>query len=231
MRIATWNIERLKHKKDIKTIIRLCEEQEADIFVLTETDEQVRLNLRYGFHTPKLSLAPSDYALPTTYKSTENRVSIFTRFPCIKQHDTYDQYTALCVELETDVGNLLVYGTVIGVTGNRSPSFQKDLLRQVDDFKQLSNLGNLCICGDFNCSFADNYYFTKFGRDTLLDSFSSNAISLLTKERQECIDHIALSQELLNGADIQISEWNLDKTMSDHKGISVKMDLTIEALS
>lgn len=223
MRIATWNIERLKHKRDIEKILRLCEEQQADIFVLTETDEQVRPKFRYAFHTSKLSNVPPDYALPTTYKSTENRVSIFSRFPCIKQYETYDKYTALCVELDTGVDNLLVYGTIIGVTGNRSSSFKEDLLSQVEDFQRLSSFGRLCVCGDFNCSFADNYYYTQFGRDILLESFASNEIALLTRNQSKCIDHIAISKKFLMNGDVYVAEWNLDKAVSDHKGIVVEI--------
>lgn len=61
MKVATWNIERLKHKKNLNDIVRLCNEQHADILVLTETDEQVRPDFKYGFHTPRLSAYPLVY--------------------------------------------------------------------------------------------------------------------------------------------------------------------------
>ena len=68
---------------------------------------------------------------------------------------------------------MLVYGTIIGIYGNRHPSFQQSLVQQLDDIKRLSNSGiPLCVCGDFNCSFSDGYYFTKQGRETLLRTFS-----------------------------------------------------------
>ena len=38
---------------------------------------------------------------PTLYIATENRVSIYTNYQCVRQHKTCDEYTALCVELET----------------------------------------------------------------------------------------------------------------------------------
>ena len=228
MRIATWNIERLKHRKSIDKILSAIEDAKADILVLTESDERIKPNYRYAFHTPKLHDAPFEYRMPGRYKDyavadvyavTENRVSIYTNYPCTKQYATYDKYTALCVELKTNAGNLLVYGTIIGIIGNRDESFKQDILLQAKDFERLSKTGNICICGDFNCSFSDNYYYTKFGRDTLSVSFDSNNISLLTGSRPKCIDHIAVSKNFIGGSNIRISEWNLDKSLSDHKGI------------
>lgn len=228
MRIATWNIERLKHRKSIDKILSAIEDAKADILVLTESDERIKPNYRYSFHTPKLHDAPSEYRMPGRFKDyavadvyavTENRVSIYTNYPCVKQYATYDKYTALCVELKTNAGNLLVYGTIIGIIGNRDESFKQDMLLQAKDFERLSKTGNICICGDFNCSFSDNYYYTNFGRDTLSVSFASNNISLLTGNQPECIDHIAVSKNFIGGSNIKISEWNLDKSLSDHKGI------------
>lgn len=228
MRIATWNIERLKHRKSIDKILSAIEDVKADILVLTESDERIKPNYRYSFHTPKLHDAPFEYRMPGRYKDyavadvyavTENRVSIYTNYPCIGQYETYDKYTTLCVELETNAGNLLVYGTIVGIIGNHDESFKQDILLQAKDFERLSKTGNICICGDFNCSFSDNYYYTNFGRDTLSVSFASNNISLLTGNQPECIDHIAVSKNFIGGSNIKISEWNLDKSLSDHKGI------------
>ena len=72
MRIATWNVERLKHKKDLEKIKKICNDLNADIFVLTETDERIKLNHKNFFQTPKLTDK-------NFYKPTENRVSIFTK--------------------------------------------------------------------------------------------------------------------------------------------------------
>ena len=142
MRIATWNVERLKHRKSIGEILSAVEDARADILVLTETDERIEPNYRYAFRTPKLHYAPSGYHMPGRYKDyavadvyavTENRVSIYTTYPCVKQYETYDKYTALCVELETEAGNLLVYGTIIGIIGNRDELFKQDLLLQAKE--------------------------------------------------------------------------------------------------
>ena len=212
LRIATWNVERLKHKRELEKIKNICEELNADIFVLTETDAQIKLNHKNYFQTLQLD---KNY-----YKSTENRVTIFTNYNPIKIYRTYDKFTAICVELETEFGNLLVYGTIIGIFGNRNKNFKIDLLKQIEDFNILSEK-NICVVGDYNLSFADNYYFTNFGRDTLLKNFAELKIEILTKNCAECIDHIAISKNFLSNRKFNFSEWNLEKNLSDHKGIFV----------
>jgi len=146
LKIATWNVERLKHKSSLGEMRRICEEPRADILVLTETDSRLHPAYRCACHTSLLFERQPDY-----YKPTENRVSIFTNYPCISSHTTYDTRTALCIELETERGNLLVYGTIMGIYGNRHTNFKQDLVEQVKDFKRLSSLGKLlCIIGDYN---------------------------------------------------------------------------------
>ena len=41
MRIATWNIERLKHIAQMDEICALLDKAKADILVLTETDTRI----------------------------------------------------------------------------------------------------------------------------------------------------------------------------------------------
>ena len=183
--------------------------------MLTETDHRVRLDYPYSFHTPPLTDLQ-----PVFYNPTENRVSIYTNYPCIRQHKTCDEYTALCVELETPKGRLLVYGTIIGIYGNRHPSFQQSLTQQLDDIKRLSAGGTpVCICGDFNCSFSDGYYFTKQSRETLLRTFSDYDIELLTKTRQSALTTL-------------LSRSALSPTVAfrSQNGIRISCCLTIRAL-
>jgi endonuclease/exonuclease/phosphatase family metal-dependent hydrolase len=219
MKIATWNIERLKHKASLDSITLACRQADADILVLTETDARMKPQYEHCLQTPKLIEIE-----PTNYRSTENRVSIFTNYECVKQRPTYDEYTALCVEIETERGNLLVYGTIIGIYGNRHRNFEKDLAKQLADIERLSSGSqNLCVVGDFNCSFADNYYYTKSGRTAMTEAFTKNQLALLTRNTSECIDHIAVSEKFVSGDTVQIEEWNIDKKLSDHKGIMVSL--------
>lgn len=219
MKIGTWNVERLKHKKSLDKMLLACNTVKADILVLTETDRRLHPDYRFCLETPLIADYQTDF-----YTPTENRVSIYTNYPCVRQHPTYDENTALCVELATEQGNLLVYGTIIGVYGNRHLSYLPDLMQQMDDLHRLSRIGaGICFCGDFNCSFADNYYFTNAGRNAILNGLAENNLSLLTRDQPECIDHIAVTRDFIGDASIKIEEWNNDKELSDHKGIAVTL--------
>lgn len=117
MIIATWNVERLKHKRNLDEIRSLCRTAAADVLVLTETDDRLKPDYRHCFQTSSLK----GIAEPTKYADTENRVSIYTNYDCIQVHPTYNAATSICAELATESGNLLVYGTIIGIKGNRDP--------------------------------------------------------------------------------------------------------------
>ena len=200
MKIATWNVERLRHKKALDVMLHTINEVNADILVLTETDRRLYPKYRFCYETPRMAISRSDL-----YAPTENRVSIYTSYPCVHRHLTCDENTAICVELETEKGNLIVYGTIIGIYGNRHHTFLPDLMRQMDDLCRLSKLGTpICFCGDFNCSFADHYYFTAAGRTAILNGLKTCNISLATKDQQECIDHIALTERFIGESDIKI---------------------------
>jgi hypothetical protein len=224
MRIATWNVERLKHKSKLHLIIEQLTSINADILILTETDNQIILDDIYTYKasTPLLYEIRPDY-----YKNTENRITIYSKYPIIQQRETYDKYTALCTNIQTGNNILTVYGTIIGIYGNRTQHFNSDLIKQLADFEKLSVADNLCIAGDYNISFCDNYYFTRFGRDQLNNSFLKNNLSLVTQNIKDCIDHIAISDKYINGHNYKIDEWNITKTLSDHKGIYIDLENTI----
>lgn len=218
MRIATWNVERLSPQKRQLGIWENLKRVDADILVLTETDRQIQPAYAYAYHTPLLpETVGGDY-----YRPTENRVSIFAKVPAIRQYAVADANTSLCVELATERGPLVVYGTIFGIHGNRRPSFRQDIEEQMEDVRRLAEHGHvICLCGDFNCSFFDNYYFTNWARQTLTDTFAACDLELVTGGQPECIDHIALSRSFPREGNVTVREWNLDKTLSDHKGICI----------
>jgi endonuclease/exonuclease/phosphatase family metal-dependent hydrolase len=219
MRIATWNVERLKHHVKTDVMLRNVEETNADILVLTETDRRFVPNYPYVCHSPLLREIRPDY-----YRETENRVSIYSRFPVIKEYKTYDRYTAICVELLTDRGYLLAYGTIMGILGNREASFNQDLEMQMNDIRRLSMEGHsLCVIGDYNLSLGDNYYYTKYGRNLVWRTFRNCEIDILTQDVPECIDRISVSKGFA-GEKAAVAEWNKDKSLSDHKGIVVEIN-------
>lgn len=218
MRIATWNVARLKHRRDIDAMLRQIVRADADILVLTEADTRLHPCFPHCYHTRQLHEFNPRY-----YADTENRVSVYSRYRCLKQHETFDACTSICVELETELGNLLVYGTIMGIFGNREASFKTDLRAQLSDIRRLSAQGNrLCVVGDYNLSFCDGYYYTREGRALVEETFRDCEIEILTRDRRECVDHIALTTGFAKSV-ARIEEWNIDKRLSDHKGIVIEI--------
>ena len=218
MKIACWNIERpTKAMTRTATIIDCLEKIDADILILTESNEIVNLGDKYNaYHSSKLE--------STYFSDGERRVSIYSKFRSIKQFETFRNDTSICLQFSTIFGELAVYATVIGIHGNRRNSFTQDLNRQLADFDKISKLSNICIAGDLNISFSDNYYFTKSGREKLTSSIQKLNLVNLTANIPQNIDHIILSRSFAGVRKVNIETWNLDKKLSDHIGVAVELD-------
>ncbi len=78
MKIATWNVERIKHHADIDKMMSETDKVSADILVLTETDERLKPDYPYCYHIPLLIEIRPDF-----YKDTENRVSIYSKIGAV----------------------------------------------------------------------------------------------------------------------------------------------------
>ena len=220
MKIGTWNLERLKHYKKVPEITTLLENQNCDILVLTEYDERIKpKGFEFEIATKNLSELESE-----NYRETEKRVKIFSKYEITKEFETFNSFTSCAAEFKTEIGNLIVYGTIIGIFGNRNQNFKNDLSKQIEDYRKFAETKNLCIIGDYNISFCDNYYFTNGGRTELNKSFAENEITNLTQNKTETIDHIAISKKFIPNSKVEIAEWNCSKELSDHKGISVKLN-------
>ena len=221
MKIATWNIERpnIATKSRNQKILSLLQELDADILILTETNSIIDLGSSYStFATHPLYLSNEPY-----YKEGENRTTIWTKYPAKNHFKTFDTFTSICTYLQTPFGDLSIYGTIIGIYGNRRANFKTDLDLQIADWKRISASGNMCIAGDFNISFGDNYYYTQEGRDKINVLFEELNITNLTASIPQNIDHIAISDSYMQGLQYKTAIWNDDKKLSDHIGICVSM--------
>lgn len=216
--LATWNIERLKHKTKLSEITSELQKLDADILVLTEYDLQLELE-DYPFRICTSEIKAPRYS----EKVTERRVMLCSKYPIVEVFETYDPEVSCCAKVATNLGDLIIYGTIIGITGNRSKDYLAELKLQMQDLERLSKNGNICFVGDYNMSFSDNYYFTKEGRQIIETTFESLYIKNVTRDLTETIDHIAISQNFLHNHNTQLQEWNVDKNLSDHKGVAVKI--------
>jgi len=217
MKIATWNIERPgKFSGKLKGITELLIAYNPDILVLTETNENVYLAENYKcFHTAALE--------QPYYKPGERRVSIYSKYDAIGVIKTFRDDTSICVKYDTPIGELAVYGTVIGIHGNRRKSFMEDLDSQIEDFESIGKNANLCICGDLNVSFSDNYYYTKEGRNKLVAVFEKMKLDNLTAGIRQNIDHIIIPESICCNCKIDTSTGNDDKKLSDHIMVGVEI--------
>ena len=219
MKIATWNLERLKHFKQLNEINDVINTIDADILVLTETDSRIELSQYENLvATKKL-----DFVDNILYKPTEVRVQIFSKYRIIQSHNTFDNCTSCCVTIDINQQKIVVYGTIIGAFGNRNKNFESDLAHQLLDFDYLSKNNNLCIVGDYNQSFADNYYFTNAGRQSILDNFFKNNLAIVTNNVPQNVDHIAISKKFVQRNNCIITTFNNDKKLSDHIGVVLEI--------
>lgn len=223
MKIATWNIERpTKNGKTTKEIISFLRKLNADILVLTETNDFIDLGADYN-------VQHSSVLQDKMYKVGERRVSIFSQLPITdKRFETFNSATALCVSIKTLLGELTVYGTILGVFGNKGNQFKDDLEKQLLDFENISKqTKNFCIIGDLNISFSDNYYFTKIGREKLNSSFEKLQMKNYTADLKHNIDHIILTEKFVGKRKVITSYWNETENkqtrLCDHKGVMLEI--------
>lgn len=194
MRIATWNLDHASNgSRPIDLQIEQIKKIDPDIIVLTETCENVDLT-ESGYKASLLS----EKNIYGKYWS-----SIWSKFPIVNQIanklGTYDPETAACAEIETDNGNIIVYGTIITWCGdpgpdtdNKSPYWlehHRSIFDHGDDWNKLirKNEKNLpfFVCGDFNQTRdKSNAYCSKGGQNILMldEQLKRNNLICLTEE-------------------------------------------------
>ena len=214
MKIATWNVARpTKKSKRVPLILDHLKSVDADILILTETNEMLDLGNQYNsFHSTK----PQE----PFYKDGEKRVSIYSKYRSNGQIETFRSDTSICINFDTPLGNISVYGTIIGINGNKRKNFITDLEEQLFDFERIAKTNNLCISGDLNMTFFDNYYFTNDGRDRLNKAFDKLGLTNLTADIPQNIDHIIVPNKFFNAKE-SVDTWNnpVEKKLSDHIGV------------
>lgn len=213
MKIAIWNLQRLEKRKN-NLILEKLVEIDADILILTETNTAIQVE---NYNCISTELLPTDFD-GIKYKGGEIRVSILTKYNIAARHDTFDKFTTVCTDIETPFGLLTVYGSIIGVFGNRQPRFDRDLNGQLSDFKILFPNRQICFTGDLNTTFSGRPWPSKKVREILNDVFNSFKLTNTTANIEDTVDHIILSNDFLSNKKLEIETWNTDKKLSDHVG-------------
>ena len=111
MKILSWNIKCPKMKEmRIQEITEIISDFSADLIFLTETNTCIEFPEYHKISTNEL---PSHYN-GIEFHLGENKASFYSKTQLSKSIETYDGLSSVCVETESDMGKLLLYGSVIG---------------------------------------------------------------------------------------------------------------------
>lgn len=233
LRIATWNLERPKLNgwKKNPLIQEKISEIDADIWILTETNASIVPTSKRDPHAGYVPLA----SLPAAFHALgESCSAIWSRYGIKRAIKTFEVDTAVCAEVDTPIGLMLIYGTILTYANdkganNKSKKWEEHRKAIADhgaDWKRIAKefpSHAMCIAGDLNISFGDNYYFTESNRQDLLAIFKSFNMVNLTADVKQNIDHIVVSQPLIEDCTVSVTTWNEDKQLSDHIGTCVEI--------
>lgn len=217
MKISTWNLQRLEKRKN-EAILDKILEVDADIWVFTETHEMIHPGEAYSV----ASSLPLEKGFDgIAYKPGELRVQIFSKYPIVNTHTVADPYTSVCVDLETPMGAVTIYGTIVGVFGGKGTRFQSDFDEQSADRRRLAPTNPLIISGDFNVALSGYPYPSHAARNATYQLFEELGMTCPTASVPNLVDHIVLSKNLFQSVNHEIHLWNEDKLLSDHEGVSI----------
>ena len=228
LRIATWNLERPRRGgwKKNPIIQEQIDEINADIWILTETNSAINPGTCYS----KVASSPDSYHNPG-----ENCSTIWSRYPIGRTFPTFHPSIAVCAEILSPLGNLLVYGTIItwandrGATGTAKKwqEHYKSIISHGDDWAKLSQDLPLCVAGDFNQTLSGpTGYGTYKGRNMLSEALQKNHLVCVTDKIQFNIDHICFSTDWAQRVN-QVNTWQGftpdGKPVSDHHGVYIDL--------
>ena len=240
LRIATWNLERPTLTGDVKNSLRLDKIREinADLWVLTETSSAIALDGYAGL----ASGSESGY-----HRAGENFATIWSRWPIRRRLPTFDSSFTVCAEVESPVGLMVVFGTIITYANDRGPDgvarrweeHRKSIRAHGADWWRLrQEFPNhiFCVAGDFNQSRDGSGWYEDAQSVKMLSAALDNSnLKCVTEgdmrasghlKSRASIDHICLSKSLTT-QDVTMSAWegtNADGCrMSDHNGVVVEI--------
>jgi endonuclease/exonuclease/phosphatase family metal-dependent hydrolase len=214
-------------------ITEVIREIDADVWILTETNASIVPSSTRFPKAGYVSLA----SIPTKalfHKLGESCTAIWSRYGIKQVIKTFEIDTAVCAEVDTPLGLMLIYGTILTYANDKGPNnksrkweeHRKTIADHKTDWTRIAAefpSHSMCVAGDLNISFADNYYSTETNRNDLLAIFKAFNMVNLTAEVKQNIDHIVVSQPLIKDCTVSITTWNEDKQLSDHIGICVEI--------
>ncbi len=223
MKLSLWNLMRPNSKTVSRNSIFLdtLTSIDPDIIILTETNSIINPGNQYN--TISSTPLPELYE-NIQYQPGENRVTIYSKYPILKQIPTADCYSSVCAEIATPYGPLVIYGTIIGSLGGLLDPFKSDLEKQTADIMQISKLGNICFCGDLNISFSGRTYPSKIVQQKVSNLFDQLSLTNKTKDYHDSALHTVFSTSFLENRNAIPDIQHFDKKITDHSLITVTID-------
>lgn len=230
-RIGTWNLDRsgIRKRDRAESQIGKIMGLDADVWILTETHSSLSV---HGYFSEASEMDSSFHF------EGESCAAIWSRYP-LQKIDTEDPLSTVCVEIQSPLGPILVYGTIItyawdGVKEGEAKPWERHrnaVDQQTKEWKalQVQYPRHLrCIAGDFNMNlYGRHWYGVNDAREKVRLGLNEAGLACITMVdlevpphnlRHQTIDHICLSDNFK--ADITVEVWQGDN-LSDHNGVLV----------
>ena len=212
-------------------------EVNADLWVLTKTSSVITID---GYDS-LASGRDDDFHAPG-----ENYSTIWSRWPILRRVETFDPSFAVCAEIETPAGPMIVYGTIITYANDRGSDgkarrweeHRKSIQNHDADWYSLRKKFPdhlFCIAGDFNQSRDGSGWYEDADSIKLLSAaLERNQLVCVTEDdlrakggillSRSSIDHICLSRSLARKS-VSLDAWEGTTVdgcrMSDHNGVVI----------
>lgn len=228
MTIATLNIDWARKKNSLQ-IEEFINQFDFDFLILTEAVNLNLKNFKYKYFCDQI---PENVIYEnlnyTEYLKGEKafRTILYSKFPCTKKHPVTHDKTNLALEFETELGNFVIYSTIIGTWFNRKPFVEKELQNTIQDCKKIYSVNkNIIIVGDLNTSFKkgeEKFSINLKTTESLINLFDDLKLINTTKEIDENIDHIIIPKSFVEN-NIEAKAFVDKDILSDHKGIYITL--------
>jgi endonuclease/exonuclease/phosphatase family metal-dependent hydrolase len=240
VKIATWNVWRLETRARRIAVAQWVDRIDADVWVLTETDDALSPGPAYRCVATTLTDRPG--------RSGEQWVAIWSRLPIEPLGLTNDPSRAVAALVRPVSGQtVIVYGTVLPWTSSRwrglpsagGRAFCAALDAQRSDWEVLRRRypdAELCVAGDLNQDLSEHHYYgSRVARQALRDALSSVGLVALTGDPTDpvralapdraSIDHICVQTDTAHFVAPRLEVWPRgsapDRGVSDHYGVAV----------
>ncbi len=240
MRIATWNLERprsgsaAKNKAILDQLIAI----DADVWVLTETSDAIKLSGYFAASSPPVS---------GYHAAGANFTTVLSRWPIGCRLPTQSSSLSVCVEVAAPTGPCLVYGTIMpyanyrGADGQskRSVEHCRSISAHQADWKRLRAefpAHSIVVAGDFNQSRdGSGWYEDAESARALSAALAECGLACSTQEDfrrsfgldRAAIDHVCIGGPL-GAISARVEAWPGTTAgglrVSDHNGVLVSAD-------